>query len=79
MPRRKNPPRTKKEKKKERKIAKVEAKRVRVVATLEGTFTAEKMTPVALRPEEWSQFEIVEVVAARHGSPRRPDARQVRL
>jgi HlyD family secretion protein len=55
-----------KEKKKERKIAKVEAKRVRVVATLEGTFTAEKMTPVALRPEEWSQFEIVEVVP--HGT-----------
>lgn len=55
-----------KAKKKERKIAKVEAKRVRVVATLDGTFTAEKMTPVALRPEEWSQFEIVEVVP--HGS-----------
>lgn len=55
-----------KAKKKERKIAKVEAKRVRVVATLDGTFTAEKMTPVALRPEEWSQFEIVEVVP--HGT-----------
>ena len=54
------------EKKKERKIAKAEAKRVRVVATLDGTFTAEKMTPVALRPEEWSQFEIAEVVP--HGT-----------
>ena len=54
------------EKKKERKTAKAETKRVRVVATLDGTFTAEKMTPVALRPEAWSQFEIVEIVD--HGS-----------
>lgn len=54
------------EKKKDRKTAKAEIKRVRVVATLDGTFTAEKMTPVALRPEAWTQFEIVEVVD--HGS-----------
>ena len=52
--------------KEERKTAKVETKRVRVVVTLDGTFTAEKMTPVALRPEEWSQFEIVEIVE--HGT-----------
>src|SRR3990172_12309729 len=56
----------KEEKKKPRKTAKVEAKRVRVVATLDGTFTAEQMTPVALRPEEWSQYEIVEIVE--HGT-----------
>ncbi len=49
-------------KKKDRKTAKAEAKRVKVVVTLDGTFTAEKMTPVALRPETWSQFEIVEIV-----------------
>src|SRR3990172_8721628 len=56
----------KKAKKKERKTAKVEAKRVKVVVTLDGTFTADEMTPVTLRPETWSQFEIVEVVP--HGS-----------
>ena len=55
-----------KEEKKDRKTAKAETKRLKVVVTLDGTFTAEKMTPVALRPEAWSQFEIVEVVA--HGS-----------
>lgn len=52
--------------KKKRKTAKAEAKRLRVVVTLDGTFTAEKMTPIALRPEEWSQFEIEEIV--KHGS-----------
>jgi multidrug resistance efflux pump len=56
----------KEEKKKERKTAKVEVKRLKVDVTLDGTFTAEKMTPVALRPETWSQFEIVEIVE--HGS-----------
>ena len=66
------------EKKKERKTAKVETKRLKVVVTLDGTFTAEKMTPVALRPEDWSQFEIVEIVDARLRGPRRPDARQIR-
>ncbi|MGD9632612.1 MAG: hypothetical protein AB7G28_05865 [Pirellulales bacterium] len=52
--------------KKKRKTAKAETKRLRVVVTLDGTFTAEKMTPIALRPEEWSQFEIEEIV--KHGS-----------
>ena len=49
-----------------RKTAKVEAKPLKVVVTLDGTFTAEKMTPVALRPDAWTQFEIVEIV--KHGS-----------
>ena len=56
----------KKEEKKKRKTAKVETKRLKVDVTLDGTFTAEKMTPVALRPEAWTQFEIVEIVE--HGS-----------
>jgi multidrug efflux pump subunit AcrA (membrane-fusion protein) len=49
-------------KKKERKTAKAESKRMKVVVTLDGTFTAVKMTPVELRPKAWSQFEIVEIV-----------------
>jgi HlyD family secretion protein len=56
----------KKEEKKERKTHTVDTKRMKVDVTLDGTFTAEKMTPVALRPEEWSQYEIVEIVP--HGS-----------
>jgi multidrug efflux pump subunit AcrA (membrane-fusion protein) len=52
--------------KKKRQTAKAEEKRLRVVVTLDGTFTAEKMTPVALRPKEWSQFKIEEIV--KHGS-----------
>jgi HlyD family secretion protein len=52
--------------KKKRKTAKAETKPMKVVVTLDGMFTAEKMTPVALRPKEWSQFEIVEIVD--HGS-----------
>jgi multidrug resistance efflux pump len=60
------PAEKKTEKKKERKTAKAEQKRLRVVVTLDGTFTAEKMTPVALRPEEWSKFEIEEIVP--HGA-----------
>jgi multidrug resistance efflux pump len=56
----------KKDEKPKRKTAKVEAKPMKVVVTLDGTFTAEKMTPVALRPETWSQYEIVEVV--KHGT-----------
>lgn len=52
--------------KKKRKTAKAEQKRLRVVVTLDGTFTAEKMTPVALRPKEWSRFEIEEIV--KHGT-----------
>ncbi len=39
---------------------------MKVVVTLDGIFTAEKMTPVALQPEVWSQFEIVEIV--KHGT-----------
>ena len=45
--------------KKERKTAKAETKRMKVVVSLDGTFTAEKMTPVDLRPDAWSDFEIV--------------------
>jgi multidrug resistance efflux pump len=60
------PAEKKTDKKKERKTAKAEQKRLRVVVTLDGTFTAEKMTPVALRPEEWSKFEIEEIVP--HGA-----------
>ena len=56
----------KKDEKPKRKTAKVEAKPMKIVVTLDGTFTAEKMTPVALRPETWSQYEIVEVV--KHGT-----------
>jgi hypothetical protein len=56
----------KKTEKPKRKTAKVEAKPLKVVVTLDGTFTAETMTPVALRPEAWSQFEIVEIV--KHGT-----------
>lgn len=52
--------------KKKRKTAQAEEKRLRVVVTLDGNFTAEKMTPVALRPDEWTRFEIEEIV--KHGS-----------
>lgn len=54
------------EEKKERKTAKAETKRLKVVFTLDGTFTAAKMTPVELRPEAWTQFEIEEIVE--HGA-----------
>ena len=54
------------QKKAKRQTAKAKAERIKKVATLDGVFTAEKMTPVELRPEEWSQFEIVEIVD--HGS-----------
>lgn len=53
-------------KKKERKTAKAEKKRLKVVVTLDGTFAAAKMTPIELRPEEWTQFEITEIVE--HGA-----------
>jgi len=56
----------KKDEKAKRKTAKVEAKPMKVVVTLRGTFAAETMTPVALRPEAWSQYEIVEIVE--HGT-----------
>lgn len=48
--------------KSERKTHTVKTKRLKVDVTLDGTFVAEKMTEVALRPESWSQFEIVEIV-----------------
>jgi len=56
----------KQDEKKKRKTAQAEQKRLRVVVTLDGIFTAEKMTQVALRPKDWSQFEIEEIVE--HGS-----------
>jgi multidrug efflux pump subunit AcrA (membrane-fusion protein) len=45
-----------------RKTHKVEPKPLRIDLTLEGTFVASKMTDVPLRPESWSEFEIVDVV-----------------
>lgn len=54
------------EKKQERQTAQAKKKRLRVVLTLDGIFTAKTMTPVALRPKSWTQFEIVEIVA--HGT-----------
>lgn len=52
--------------KKERKTSKAEKKRLKVVVTLDGTFTAAKMTPVELRPKAWTQFKIEEIVE--HGA-----------
>jgi len=57
---------TKEPEKKKRKTHTVATKRLKVDVTVDATFAAEKMTPVALRPEAWSQFEIEEVV--QHGS-----------
>lgn len=45
-----------------RKAHKVEPKRLKIDLTLDGTFVASKMTPVTLRPDAWSDFEIVDVV-----------------
>lgn len=56
----------KKTKKKKRKTAKVETDTVKVDVTVDGTFVADKMTEVVLRPESWSSFEIEEIVP--HGS-----------
>jgi RND family efflux transporter MFP subunit len=53
----------KKETKKKRKTLKVEAKRMKIDLPLDGTFVAREMKEVPLRPEAWSDFEIVEVVA----------------
>jgi multidrug efflux pump subunit AcrA (membrane-fusion protein) len=53
-------------KKKSRKTHAVKPKRLKVDVSLDGTFVAEKMTEVALRPDAWSQYEIVEVVE--HGA-----------
>lgn len=56
----------KKTKKKKRKTAKVETDSVKVDITVDGTFVAEKMTEVIIRPEAWSSFKIEEIVP--HGS-----------
>jgi multidrug efflux pump subunit AcrA (membrane-fusion protein) len=45
-----------------RKTHKVEPKRLKIDMTLDGTFVADKMTEVPLRPDSWSEFEIVDVV-----------------
>jgi hypothetical protein len=55
-----------KPKKKERKTYKVKPKRLKVDVSLDGAFVADKMTEVPLRPDSWSQYEIVEVVE--HGA-----------
>ncbi len=44
-----------------RKTYKVEPKRLRIDLSLDGTFAASKMEEVALRPDSWSEYEIVEV------------------
>lgn len=46
---------------KKRKTHKVKPKRMKVDVPLDGTFVASKMTEVVFRPEEWSDYEIVEV------------------
>src|SRR5688572_7070851 len=45
-----------------RKTHKLEPKRLKIDLTLDGTFVAGKMTEVPLRPDSWSEFEIVDVV-----------------
>jgi HlyD family secretion protein len=47
---------------KKRKTHKVEPKRLQVDVSLDGVFVAREMTEVALRPESWTDYEIVEVV-----------------
>jgi multidrug resistance efflux pump len=51
---------------KKRKTYKLEPKRLKVVVPLDGTFVARKTEEVALRPEVWSEYEIVDVVE--HGT-----------
>lgn len=46
----------------ERKTHKVEQKRLRIDHVVDGTFVAGKMTEVPLRPDSWTDYEIVEVV-----------------
>jgi multidrug resistance efflux pump len=48
------------------KTYKVEAKRLKVVVPVDGTFVARKMEEVALRPEAWSEYEIEDVIE--HGA-----------
>ncbi|MCI0332601.1 MAG: HlyD family efflux transporter periplasmic adaptor subunit [Planctomycetes bacterium] len=50
---------------KKRKTLKIEPKRLKIDLALDGTFVASKMEEVAFRPEAWTDYEIVEVVA--HG------------
>jgi HlyD family secretion protein len=54
------------EKDKKKKTATAKTKRLKVDVTLDGTFVADNMTQVILRPKEWTQFEIVDVV--KHGA-----------
>lgn len=49
-----------------RKTFTVEPKRLKLEVTLDGTFVAHQMEEVALRPETWTNYEIVEVVE--HGT-----------
>lgn len=51
---------------KKRKTHKVEPKRLKVDVSLEGVFVAREMAEVPLRPEAWTDYEIVEVV--KHGA-----------
>jgi multidrug resistance efflux pump len=47
---------------KKRKTYKVEPKRMKIDLALDGTFVASKMKEVPLRPEAWTDYEIIEVV-----------------
>ena len=47
---------------KKRKTHKIEPKRLQVDVSVDGVFVAREMTEVALRPEAWTDYEIVEVV-----------------
>lgn len=51
---------------KKRKTYKVEPKRLKVVVPLDGAFVARKMEEVALRPDVWTDYEIVDVIE--HGA-----------
>ena len=54
------------EKKEEPKPYKVERKPLKIEVKLDGIFVAEQMEDVALRPEVWTQFEVIEAVE--HGA-----------
>lgn len=56
----------KKKKTKKRKTAKVEKKPLKVELEFDATFVSKTETEVALRPEAWSGYEIVEIVP--HGT-----------
>ena len=47
---------------KKRKTAKVETKRLKIDLPLDGTLVSRKMEEVIIRPEAWSEFEIVDVI-----------------